>query len=61
MNVDIEKLPECRAKLSAEIPAKTVSPLAGMIPAYATSGPLFYVAILMLSGLVSIDWRDLTV
>ncbi len=26
------------------------SPLAGMIPAYATSGALFYVAILMLSG-----------
>lgn len=36
------------------------SPLAGMIPAYATSGALFYVAILMLSGLVGIDWRDLT-
>lgn len=36
------------------------SPLAGMIPAYATSGALFYVAILMMSGLVSIDWRDLT-
>ena len=36
------------------------SPLAGMIPAYATSGALFYVAILMLSGLVSVDWRDLT-
>ncbi|HAS6108314.1 TPA: NCS2 family permease [Vibrio vulnificus] len=36
------------------------SPLAGMIPAYATAGALFYVAILMLSGLVSIDWRDLT-
>ncbi|MGL5653201.1 MAG: NCS2 family permease, partial [Vibrio sp.] len=36
------------------------SPLAGMIPAYATAGALFYVAILMMSGLVSIDWRDLT-
>ncbi|RJX71739.1 NCS2 family permease [Vibrio sinensis] len=36
------------------------SPLAGMIPAYATTGALFYVAILMLSGLVSVDWRDLT-
>ncbi len=35
------------------------SPLAGMIPAYATAGALFYVAILMMSGLVSIDWRDL--
>jgi AGZA family xanthine/uracil permease-like MFS transporter len=31
-----------------------------MIPAYATSGALFYVAILMMSGLVAIDWRDLT-
>ncbi|GAL12582.1 xanthine/uracil/thiamine/ascorbate permease family protein [Vibrio astriarenae] len=31
-----------------------------MIPAYATAGALFYVAILMMSGLVSIDWRDLT-
>lgn len=36
------------------------SPLAGMIPAYATSGALFYVAILMMSGLVGVDWRDLT-
>ncbi|GLT17226.1 adenine permease [Vibrio zhanjiangensis] len=36
------------------------SPLAGMIPAYATAGALFYVAILMLSGLANIDWRDLT-
>jgi len=36
------------------------SPLAGMIPAYATAGALFYVAILMMSGLVSINWRDLT-
>ncbi|OBT16835.1 guanine permease [Vibrio sp. UCD-FRSSP16_10] len=36
------------------------SPLAGMIPAYATAGALFYVAILMLSGLVNIDWSDIT-
>lgn len=36
------------------------SPLAGMVPAYATAGALFYVAILMMSGLVSVDWRDLT-
>ncbi|CZF77379.1 guanine permease [Grimontia sp. AD028] len=36
------------------------SPLAGMVPAYATAGALFYVAILMMSGLVSINWRDLT-
>ncbi|MGY2572774.1 NCS2 family permease [Vibrio sp. C8] len=36
------------------------SPLAGMIPAYATAGALFYVAILMMSGLISVDWRDLS-
>lgn len=36
------------------------APLAGMVPAYATAGALFYVAILMMSGLVSIEWRDLT-
>ncbi len=36
------------------------SPLAGMIPSYATAGALFYVAILMLSGLANINWRDLT-
>ncbi len=35
------------------------SPLAGMVPAYATAGPLFYVAVLMLSGLVNVDWDDL--
>ncbi|MBO1895904.1 NCS2 family permease [Shewanella sp. BF02_Schw] len=37
-----------------------VSPLAGMVPAYATTGTLFYVAILMMSGLVNVDWEDLT-
>ncbi|GAB6259820.1 NCS2 family permease [Photobacterium sp. CCB-ST2H9] len=36
------------------------APLAGMVPAYATAGALFYVAILMVSGLAGIDWRDLT-
>ncbi|CAH0534050.1 Adenine permease AdeQ [Vibrio stylophorae] len=36
------------------------APLAGMIPSYATAGALFYVAILMMAGLVSVDWRDLT-
>ncbi len=36
------------------------SPLAGMIPVFATSGPLFYVAVLMLAGLVHIDWDDLS-
>jgi AGZA family xanthine/uracil permease-like MFS transporter len=37
-----------------------ISPLAGMVPAYATAGVLFYVAILMMSGLVNVDWDDLT-
>ncbi|RKF15758.1 NCS2 family permease [Alginatibacterium sediminis] len=36
------------------------SPLAGMVPAYATAGALFYVCVLMLSGLANIDWTDLT-
>ncbi|WP_153446491.1 NCS2 family permease [Vibrio algicola] len=36
------------------------SPLAGMIPAYATTGALFYVSILMMSGLVNIKWDDLS-
>ena len=36
------------------------APLAGMVPAYATAGALFYVAVLMLSALTNIDWSDLT-
>jgi AGZA family xanthine/uracil permease-like MFS transporter len=32
-----------------------ISPLAGMVPAYATASVLFYVAILMMSGLVNVD------
>lgn len=36
------------------------SPLAAMVPAYATAGPLFYVAVLMLSGLININWEDLS-
>lgn len=36
------------------------SPLAGMIPAYATAGAIFYVAVLMLFTLQDIDWEDLT-
>lgn len=35
------------------------SPLAGMVPAYATAGALFYVAILMMTGLASVNWRNL--
>ena len=36
------------------------APLAGMIPAYATAGALLYVAVLMVDGLKSIDWDDIT-
>lgn len=36
------------------------SPLAAMVPIYATAGALFYVAVLMLSGLTRVDWQDLT-
>ncbi|PVZ68946.1 NCS2 family permease [Pelagibaculum spongiae] len=37
-----------------------LSPLAGMIPPYATAGALLYVAVLMTSGLVEINWDDIT-
>ena len=36
------------------------SPLAGMIPAYATSAALFYVACVMVRGLAEVDWEDIT-
>ncbi len=36
------------------------SPLNHLIPEYATAGALFYVAVLMLSGLANIKWDDLT-
>ena len=36
------------------------APLAGMIPAYATAGAIFYVAVLMLFTLSEVDWNDLT-
>lgn len=36
------------------------APLAGMVPAYATAGALFYVAVLMVSSLSHIDWDDIT-
>ncbi len=42
------------------IAALFISPLAGMIPAYATAGTLLYVAILMMSGLMHVEWEDLT-
>ena len=36
------------------------SPLAAIVPAYATSGALIYVAILMLGGMEKLDWTDTT-
>ena len=36
------------------------APLASMIPAYATSGALIYVAILMLSNMEKLNWTDLS-
>ena len=36
------------------------SPLAGMVPAYATAGALVYVGILMASSLIKVQWDDLT-
>lgn len=36
------------------------APLAGMIPGYATAGALLYVAVLMVGGLKSINWDDIT-
>lgn len=35
------------------------APLAGMVPAYATAGPLFFVAVLMLGSLIHVDWDNL--
>lgn len=37
-----------------------ISPLASMIPAYATAGAIFYVAVLMMFTLKDIKWDDLT-
>jgi AGZA family xanthine/uracil permease-like MFS transporter len=36
------------------------APLAGMIPAYATSAALLFVACLMARGLAEMDWEDIT-
>ena len=36
------------------------SPLAGMIPAYASAAALLYVACVMVRGLAEIDWDDIT-
>jgi AGZA family xanthine/uracil permease-like MFS transporter len=36
------------------------APLAGMVPAYASSAALFFVACVMTRGLAEIDWEDIT-
>lgn len=36
------------------------APLAGSVPAFATAPALFFIAVLMTSGLAEIDWDDLT-
>jgi AGZA family xanthine/uracil permease-like MFS transporter len=36
------------------------SPLAGMVPAYASAAALLYVACVMVRGLAEIDWQDIT-
>ena len=36
------------------------SPIASMVPSYATAGALVYVAILMLGGMERLDWSDST-
>ncbi|AEY01542.1 xanthine/uracil/vitamin C permease [Oceanimonas sp. GK1] len=42
------------------IAAILFSPLAGMVPAYATAGALVYVAVLMLAQLAHLHWDDIT-
>lgn len=42
------------------IAAIFISPLAGMVPAYATAGALIYVGVLMTSSLTRVKWNDLT-
>ncbi|PSW18298.1 NCS2 family permease [Photobacterium sanctipauli] len=37
-----------------------LSPLAGMIPAYATSGALIYVAFVMMGSMQHVNWKDFT-
>ena len=37
-----------------------LSPLAAVVPAYATAGALIYVAILMLCGMEALDWSDMS-
>ena len=43
----------------AFLAALWLSPLAAMVPAYATAGALLYVATLMLSSLQHVEWNDL--
>lgn len=36
------------------------APLAAMVPAYATAGALVYVAMLMMTGMQSLEWNDMS-
>lgn len=36
------------------------SPLASSVPGYATAGALLYISVLMMSGLINIDWNDIS-
>ena len=38
--------------------ATFLSPLAGMVPAFATAGALIYVALLMMDGMENLPWSD---
>ena len=40
--------------------ATFLSPLAGMVPAFATAGALVYVALLMMDGMENLPWSDPT-
>ena len=42
------------------VAAMFFAPLAGMIPAYATTGALIYVAMLMMGGMQHINWDEPT-
>ena len=36
------------------------SPIAGMVPSYATAGAILYVSVLMMYTVGEIDWHDIT-
>ncbi|WP_315853628.1 NCS2 family permease [Marinobacterium arenosum] len=42
------------------VAAMFLAPLAGMVPAYATAGALIYVAMLMMTGMGHIEWKEMS-